>query len=91
MFARGLHPRLRLDDDETVDLFARLEDPQLLICQTCLDRGTGISEAVGLQLKHFDPKKGTIPIEPWHCRGDVDEPRTRRSKRTLPLAALVDP
>jgi integrase len=79
-----------LDDDETASVFARLEDPQLLICETCLDTGTRISEAVGLQLKHFDPKKGTIRIEQRHCRGDVDEPKTKNSKRTLELGALVD-
>jgi integrase len=48
------------------------------------------SEAVGLQLKHFDPKKGTIRIEQRHCRGDVDEPKTKNSKRTLALGALLD-
>jgi integrase len=79
-----------LDDDETAAVFARLEDPQLLICETCLDTGTRISEAVGLQLKHFDPKKGTIRIEQRHCRGDVDEPKTKNSKRTLALGSLVD-
>jgi integrase len=79
-----------LDDDETAAVFARLEDPQLLICETCLDTGTRISEAVGLQLKHFDPKKGTIRIEQRHCRGDVDEPKTKNSKRTLALGTLVD-
>ena len=71
-------------------MFARLEDPQLLICETCLDTGTRISEAVGLQLKHFDPNKGTIRIEQRHCRGDVDEPKTRNSKRTLALGSFVD-
>ena len=71
-------------------MFARLEDPHLLICETCLDTGTRISEAVGLQLKLFDPKKGTIRIEQRHCRGDVDEPKTKNSKRTLALVALVD-
>jgi len=79
-----------LDDDETAAVFARLEDPQLLICETCLDTGTRISEAVGLQLKHFDPKKGTIRIEQRHCRGDVDEPKTKNSRRTLALGTLVD-
>ena len=79
-----------LDDDETAAVFARLEDPQLLICETCLDTGTRISEAVGLQLKHFDPKRGTIRIEQRHCRGDVDEPKTKNSKRTLALGVLVD-
>jgi len=79
-----------LDDNETAAVFARLEDPQLLVCETCLDTGTRISEAVGLQLKHFDPKKGTIRIEQRHCRGDVDEPKTKNSRRTLALGALVD-
>jgi integrase len=79
-----------LDDDETAAVFARLEDPQLLICETCLDTGARISEAVGLQLKHFDPKKGTIRIEQRHCRGDIDEPKTKNSRRTLALGTLVE-
>ena len=79
-----------LDDDETAEVFARLHDPHLLICETCLGTGTRISEAVGLQLKHFDPKKGTIRIEQRHCRGDVDEPKTKNSRRTLALGALVE-
>lgn len=78
-----------LDDDETAAVFARLEDPHLLICETCLDTGTRISEAVGLQLRHFDPKKGTIRIEQRHCRGDVDQPKTKNSRRTLALGSLV--
>src|ERR1019366_4149179 len=85
-----VRPDRILDDDETAAVFARLEDPQLLICETCLDTGTRISEAVGLQLKHFDPKKGTIRIEQRHCRGDVDEPKTKNSKRLLALGTLVD-
>jgi integrase len=85
-----VRPDRILDDDQTAAVFARLEDPQLLICETCLDTGTRISEAVGLQLKHFDPKKGTIRIEHRHCRGDVDEPKTKNSKRMLALGTLVD-
>jgi integrase len=84
-----VRPDRILDDDETAAVFAELEDPQLLICETCLDTGTRISEAVGLQLKHFDPKKGAIRIEQRHCRGDIDEPKTKNSKRTLALGALV--
>jgi len=85
-----VRPDRILDDDETAAVFARLEDPQLLICETCLDTGTRISEAVGLQLKHFDSKKGAIRIEQRHCRGDVDEPKTKNSKRTLALGSLVE-
>lgn len=68
----------------------RILDDDELICQTCLDTGTRISEAVGLQLKHADPNKGSIRVEQRHCRGDVDEPKTKNSKRTLALGALVD-
>jgi integrase len=85
----AVRPERILDDDETDAVFARLEDPQLLICETCLDTGARISEAVGLQLRHFDPKKGTIRIEQRHCRGDIDEPKTKNSKRLLALGALV--
>jgi hypothetical protein len=37
-----VRPDRILDDDETVAVFTRLEDPQLLICETCLDTGTRI-------------------------------------------------
>jgi integrase len=62
----------------------------LLICETCLDTGTRISEALGLQLKHFDHEKGTIRIEQRHCRGDIDQPKTKNSKRLLALGNLAD-
>jgi integrase len=49
------------DDNATVAVFTRLKDPQLSICETCLDTGARISETVGLQLKHFDPVRGHDP------------------------------
>ena len=76
--------------EETASLFSHLLDPHLLICETCLYTGTRISEAVGLQLKHVDLDVGTIRIAQRHCRGDVDEPKTKNSKRLLALGALVD-
>lgn len=76
--------------DETARVFERLTDPNLLICETCLYTGTRISEAVGLQLQHVDLDAGTIKIAQRHCRGDVDEPKTKNSKRVLALGELVD-
>ncbi len=75
--------------EETAWIFSHLPDPHLLICETCLYTGTRISEAVGLQLKHFDPEAGTIRIAQRHCRGDIDEPKTKNSKRLLALGALT--
>lgn len=79
-----------LTDEETAEVFARLADPQLLICETCIYTGTRISEAVGLTLSCVDLKKGTIKVEKRHCRGDVDVPKTASSRRVLAIGALVD-
>jgi integrase len=79
-----------LTTEETAEVFSRLEDPHLLVCETCISTGTRISEAVGLQLKHLDLDKGTIKIQQRHCRGDVDEPKTKNSRRVLALGTLVD-
>ena len=79
-----------LTQEETAEVLARLVEPQLLICETCISTGTRISEAVGLQLKHVDLKAATLKIQQRHCRGDVDELKTRNSKRTLALGTLAD-
>jgi integrase len=67
-----------------------LEDPHLLICETCLDTGTRISEVTGLKIKHVDLDQSCIRIEQRNWRGDIDEPKTAKSKRTLALAALTE-
>jgi integrase len=85
-----VRPERILSEEETVDVLVHLADPQLLICETCISTGTRISEVLGLQLKYVDLVKGTISIRQRHCRGDVDEPKTRKSKRTLTLGCLSD-
>src|SRR5580704_17662255 len=86
----SVRPDRILTPEETAEVFARLVDPQLLICETCVSTGTRVSEAVGLQLKHLDTKAGTIKIQQRHCRGEVDEPKTKNSKRMLALGTLTD-
>ena len=77
-----------LDEDQTARVMARLEDPNLLICETCLDTGTRISEVTGLKVKHVDFDKGCIRIDQRNWRGDIDEPKTANSKRVLALGSL---
>ena len=86
----AVRPNRILTDKETADVFSRLPDPHLLICETCISTGTRISEAVGLELRHVDLEKGAIKIQQRHCRGDVDEPKTKNSRRVLALGTLVD-
>jgi hypothetical protein len=40
-------------------------------------------------VKHVDLDKGIIRIEQRHCRGDIDVPKTAKSKRTLTMGRLT--
>lgn len=59
----GVRPQRILTPEETERVLGRLDDPNLLICETCIDTGTRISEVTGLQLKHVDMDRGCIHIE----------------------------
>jgi len=84
-----VRPEQILGEEETMQVLARLDDPHLLICETCLSTGARISEVLGLTLKHVDLQKGTLHIQQRHCRGDIDVPKTKNSRRVLTLGALV--
>lgn len=56
----------------------------------CLATGARISEVTGLQLKHVNLEKGFIRIEQRHWRGNIDSPKTERSKRVLTLGSLAE-
>ena len=78
-----------LDEDQTARVLARLDDPNLLISETCIDTSTRISEVTGLMIKHVDLGKGTIQIAQRNWRGDIDIPKTDKSKRVLALGELA--
>ncbi len=79
-----------LTEEQTAVVLARVNEAgNLLICETCLDAGTRISEVTGLMIKHVDLEKGTIQIAQRNWRGDIDVPKTEKSKRTLALGGLV--
>jgi integrase len=83
-----VRPEQILSEEETMRVLAGLTDPQLLICETCLFTGARISEVLGLTVKHLDLQKGVLHIQQRHCRGDIDVPKTRNSRRVLTLGAL---
>lgn len=84
-----VRPEQILSEEETMQVLARLADPHLLICETCLSTGARIAEVLGLTLKHLDLQKGTLHIQQRHCRGDIDVPKTKNSRRVLTLGTLV--
>jgi integrase len=77
-----------LTEDETVAVLARLEDPYLLIIETCISAGARISEVLGLQLRHLNLFEGTLSIEQRNWHQNIDKPKTRKSKRKLAIAGL---
>ncbi len=79
-----------LNPEQTSRVLRRLKDPHLLVCETCLDTGTRISEVTGLQIKHVDLQQGCIRIEQRHWHGDIDEPKTAKSRRVLALGILKE-
>lgn len=83
-------PRQILSMEQTVGVLARLEDPILLVIETCIATGARISEVLGLQWKHVDLNAGTIRIEQRQWHQDIDEPKTDTSRRVLAVGYLVD-
>ena len=83
-------PRQILSMEQTARVLARLDDPYLLVIETCVATGARISEVLGLQWKYVDLQVATIRIEQrlWH--GDLGAPKTETSKRTLALGNLVE-
>ena len=67
----------------------RLEDPYLLINETCISTGARISEVLGLQVRHFNFFEGTLSIEQRSWHQNIDKPKTQKSKRKLAIAALT--
>ena len=86
------HQRERkiLTFEETARVLARLEEPNLLIIETCIATGARISEVLGLQWKHVNVVAGVIKIEQrvWHQ--DIGRPKSEDSNRVLGIGDLVD-
>ena len=85
-----VRPERILTEEQTVKVLARLSDPNLLILETALATGARISEILGLTWQHVDLKDGVIHIVQRNWRGDVDDPKSKTSKRLLTLGNLAD-
>jgi integrase len=69
-----------LSEEKTVAVLARLEDPYLLINETCISAGPRISEVLGLQIRHLDLDNGTLRVEQRNWHQDIGKPKTEQSK-----------
>jgi len=78
-----------LSFDETARVLAHLDEPYLLIIETCIATGARISEVLGLTWKSVNVDDGTIKIvqRVWHQ--DIGRPKSEGSKRLLGIGDLV--
>ena len=74
---------------ETARVLARLEEPNLLVIETCIATGARISEVLGLKWMHVNLETATIKIEQrvWHQ--DVGRPKSDDSRRVLGIGDLA--
>jgi len=86
----NVRPERILTEEETVKVLARLSDPNLLVLETAIATGARISEILGLKWKHVDLQTGVVQIAQRNWRGDIDDPKSRRSKRLLTLGNLLE-
>jgi integrase len=86
----SVRPERILTEEETVKVLARLSDPNLLVLETAIATGARISEILGLTWRHVDLQSGVLRIAQRYWRGDIDEPKSKTSKRPLTLGYLVD-
>jgi integrase len=86
----NVRPERILTEEETVKVLARLNDPNLLVVETAIATGARISEILGLKWCHVDLENGVIHILQRNWRGDIDDPKSRTSKRPLTLGYLID-
>jgi integrase len=86
----SVRPERILTEEETVRVLARLSDPNLLVLETVIGTGARISEILGLKWCHVDLRTGVFRIVQRNWRGDIDDPKSKTSKRPLTLGYLVD-
>lgn len=79
-----------LSDVQIRQLLAGLPEETRLMVETAVSTGMRVSEISGLRLGRVDLSRGLVRVEERYYRGDMDSPKTQRSRRVLPLGELVE-
>jgi integrase len=87
---RAVREKRKLTDSQTRQLLEALPEDVRFICMVALFCTLRISEVLGLQWKHIDFERDLVMVRQRFYRGDLDEPKTRKAKRDVPLGQLAD-
>lgn len=87
---RLVREKRKLTDDQTRLLLAALPLDVRILCCACLFSALRVSEALGLQEKHLDFETGQIHVRQRYRRGNLDQTKTEKSERDVPMGYLSD-
>ena len=79
-----------LTDDQLRALLEVLPDYVRLMVETAVSTGMRVSEIIGLRWRCVDLERGLVRVEERCYRGDIDAPKTEKSRRVLPLGRLTE-
>lgn len=79
--------RRALSDDQVRQIMGKLEEPYATLVLLLVTSGLRISEAVGLE--RSDIEGNAIKVQRRVYFGDVDAPKSPKSRRTLPLHSSI--
>lgn len=82
---KRVHPRRSLNPEEFRRFAASLEEPFRFLALLCVSLGLRISEALALKWEDFDSTAPSVRIERAIVCQNVDEVKSTRSKRILPI------
>jgi len=86
---RAAREQRKLTDDQTRRLLAALPpDMRLAVC-VGLFCALRVSEILGLREKHLDFDRGLICVRQRFYRGDMDEPKSQKATREVPMGYLA--
>lgn len=86
---RIVREKRKLTDEQTRRFLAALPYDVRLMCCTCLFCGLRISEVLGVQEKHLDFDRSLVMIRQRYYRGDIDTPKSDKSRRDVSLGYLA--
>jgi integrase len=70
-------------------LLGRLEDPCRAVVLVAVSTGLRIGEILGLRWKRVDLLRGTIEVAETFSDGEFGPPKTRSSRRTIPISTSL--
>jgi integrase len=87
---RAVRVPVKLTTEQTRALLASLPEDVRMICEVALYCTCRISEVLGLQWQDIDFQAGIMHIRRRWYRGDLDEVKSLKSRRSVPLGIMAD-